>query len=353
MGAAPAGFEFGGTRIAPGARQRVDLPVADLYTSTPVTLPVRVVHGRAPGPVVFLSAALHGDEINGVEILRRLARMPVLDGLRGTLLVVPIVNTLAFLHQSRYLPDRRDLNRSFPGSETGSLAARLAHLFVQSVVRRCDYGVDLHTGAVHRPNLPQIRGDLAQPQVLRLARAFGVPLMLASEPTRGTLRDYTTGANIPVILYEGGEALRFDEVAIRIGVQGVLNVLYELDMLERPESASADQEAAEPVAARSSTWVRAPASGMLRAQAALGDLVRKGQRLALVGDPFGEVEQEALAPDDGVIIGRLHLPLVHEGDALFHLARVDDPRAVSRALERMRRRVAAPERGPSGEPAVV
>lgn len=348
---APAQFEIGGQAVAPGTRARVDLPVANLYTNTPVTLPVQVLRGEQAGPTVFISAALHGDEINGVEIIRRLTKMPVMEQLRGTLLAVPIVNTLAFLHQSRYLPDRRDLNRSFPGSETGSLAARLAHRFIREVVSRCDFGIDLHTGAIHRPNLPQIRGDLAQPDTLRLCQAFGVPLVLNSEPTGGTLREFTTRKNIPVILYEAGEALRFDEVSIRIGVQGVLNVLLELGMLPAPEGRPRTVPP-EPVIARSSTWVRAPESGVFRALVSLGEVVRRGQVLALVGDPFGEKEAEASSPADGVIIGRLNLPLVHEGDALFHVARVDDPEGVGRALERLQRRVAAPERGPSGEPAI-
>lgn len=343
-------FRIGGRDIAPGTRARVELTVANLYTSVPVTLPVQVLRGAKPGPAVFISAALHGDEINGVEVIRRLLKMPVMADIRGTLLAVPIVNTLAFLHQSRYMPDRRDLNRSFPGSESGSLAARLAHLFIREVVSQCQYGIDLHTGALHRPNLPQIRGDLSQPDTLRLATAFGVPLLLNSEPTDGTLRQFTTRKNIPVILFEGGEALRFDEVSIRIGVQGVVNVLQELDMLPRDIEKRA--KAPEPVVAKSSTWVRAPESGVLRAQVGLGEVVRRGQCMALVGDPFGEIEREAICPDDGVVIGRLNLPLVHEGDALFHVARVDEPDAVGRALGRLHRRVAAPERGPSGEPPI-
>ncbi|MGH8517685.1 MAG: succinylglutamate desuccinylase/aspartoacylase family protein, partial [Panacagrimonas sp.] len=215
-------FRISDTVVAPGERRLVNIPVAKLTTSQPVLLPVIVHRGAQPGPTMFLSAALHGDEIIGVEIIRRLLRMPALAALRGTLLAVPIVNTMAFLHQSRYLPDRRDLNRSFPGSKAGSLAARLACMFLREVVDRADYGIDLHTGAIHRPNLPQIRADVSNPESLRLAQAFGAPLLLNSEPTAGTLREYTTQKGIPVLLYESAEALRFDEVCIRIGVQGVL-----------------------------------------------------------------------------------------------------------------------------------
>lgn len=346
-----AEFVMGGRRVGRGERARIDLPVVNLYTSAPVTLPVVVVRGEEPGPVLFVSAALHGDEIIGVEIIRRLLRLPVLSELRGTLLAVPIVNTLAFLHQSRYLPDRRDLNRSFPGSKTGSLAARLASIFLHEVVDRADYGIDLHTGAIHRPNLPQIRGDLANAETLRLCKAFGIPLLLNSEPTEGTLREYTTRRGIPMILYESAEALRFDEVCIRIGVQGVLNVFYELGMLEQRRSVR--RQPMEPVIAESSIWARSPASGVLRAQVALGDVVQAGQELGVVGDPLSENETSVTSPATGVVIGRLNLPLVHEGDALFHVARVENPDSVGQALDRLRERIASARHGIDGEMPIV
>jgi predicted deacylase len=326
-------FEIAGIHIAPGETRTLQIPVATLYTSAPVSLPVRVVRGRETGPTLFVSAALHGDEIIGVEIIRRLLMMPAVKRLRGTLLAVPVVNTLAFVHQSRYLPDRRDLNRSFPGSETGSLAARLAHQFLKEVVGRSDYGIDLHTGAIHRPNLPQIRADLGNPENLRLARAFGAPLLLNSEPTAGTLREYTTQKGIPVLLYESSEALRFDEVCIGIGVRGVLNVLHELGMLPGKSATPLH----EPVIAKSSTWVRAPASGILRVMAALGSEVTKGQVIGVVADPLGEKEWAVPSTTDGVVIGRLSLPLVYEGDAVFHIARFGEPGAAAGVARHMKK----------------
>ncbi|NKF22172.1 succinylglutamate desuccinylase/aspartoacylase family protein [Solimonas marina] len=316
-----APLEFGGQTVAAGERRLIELPVGSLYTRTPVSLPVHIVRGCEPGPTMFVSAALHGDEINGVEIIRRLLLQPDMGQLRGTLLAVPIVNTLAFLHQSRYLPDRRDLNRSFPGSARGSLAARLARMFLTEIVGRSQYGVDLHTGALHRPNLPHIRADLQQPRMLALAQAFGVPLLLNSTPTPGTLRAYTTEQGIPVILYEAGEALRLDELAIRTGVRGVLSVMRALEML--PPVRRGAVQMPEPVVARSATWVRAPASGMLRTKVALGAQVLKGEALGVIGDPLGGDETPVLAASHGVVVGRTALPLVYEGDALFHLARFD------------------------------
>lgn len=324
---------IGGIAIAAGTRQTVNLTVADLTIGTPVQLPVIVHRGAKPGPVMFLSAAMHGDEINSVEIVRRVLKLPALSELAGTLLAVPVVNVLAFLHQSRYLPDRRDLNRSFPGSDSGSLAARLAHLFLSEVVGKADFGIDLHTGAIHRPNLPQIRADLSNADNKRLAKAFGAPLFLDSKPSEGTLRAYTTAKGIPAILYEACEALRFDETAIRIGVQGVANVMMELEML--PKAADAPVSTVAPIYAKSEGWARAPVSGILRSQAALGDAVKKGQTLGVIGNPFDEREVPVLAPFGGIIIGRVMLPLIYEGEAAFHIARVETPNEVEKKVDQI------------------
>ncbi len=307
---------IGGRRIAPGEQVSLDLPLAQLYTHSPLTMPVRVLRGRKPGPTLFVSAALHGDELNGVEIIRRLLRLPALKRLRGTLLAVPVVNVHGFINRSRYLPDRRDLNRSFPGLESGSLAARIAHCFIDEIVSRADYGIDLHTGAVHRGNLPQIRANLDTPGTRELALAFDAPLLLDSKPAPGTLREYTSENNIPVLLYESGEALRFDESCIQVGLRGVVNVMRALAMLPP----SRRKTAPTPAIAHGSLWVRAPSSGVLRTVMALGEQVRAGQVLGYIADTFGEAEQKITAPQGGLIIGKLNLPLVFEGEAVFHIA---------------------------------
>lgn len=311
-----------GTSVAPGTRLTIDLPVGRLYTHTPMTMPVHVVRGKAPGPRLFVSAAIHGDEINGVEIIRRLLKLPALKRIRGTLIAVPIVNVHGLIHHSRYLPDRRDLNRSFPGSETGSLAARLASLFMHEIVANSSHGIDIHTGAIHRSNLPQLRANLDEPETERLARAFEVPVMISANLRDGSLREAAAEVGIPMLLYEAGEALRFDEVAIRAGVKGITNVMRELDML--PPSRSRSRQSISPVIARSSTWVRAQESGILRALVPLGGRVKKGTLLGVVADPFGETEKQILANFSGIVIGRTNLPLVNEGDALYHIARFED-----------------------------
>lgn len=326
-----AEFSIGGVGIVAGERRSIDLPVISLYHAQ-LGMPVQVVRGKADGPVMFISAALHGDELNGVEIIRRLLTMSVLKRLRGCLVAVPIVNVQGFLTQSRYLPDRRDLNRSFPGSERGSLAARLAHVFLREVVERADYGIDLHTGAMHRPNLPQIRADLKQPQTLRMARAFGVPLILNSATREGSLREYTSAHQIPVLLYEAGEALRFDELAIRAGVRGVVAVMREVGMLP----AGKPRKLPEPVVADSSFWVRAPSSGIMRSDVHLGARVRAGQTLGYISDPFVYESVPVCTEDEGVVIGYSHLPPVNEGDALFHIARVPKAGAAAKLVTQFR-----------------
>lgn len=307
-----------GYTIKPGQRLTVDLPVTKLYTHTPIAIPIHVISGKKPGPRVFVCAAIHGDEINGVEIIRRLLKLSVLKRLRGTLITIPVVNAHGFLQHTRYLPDGRDLNRSFPGSERGSLAARLAHLFIEEIVKQCTHGIDLHTGAAHRTNLPQIRAYLDDPETLRLAQAFEVPVLLNSNIRDGSLREAAVELNIPLLLYEAGEALRFDELSIRAGVRGIVNVLKALDMLPTGKKKSV---AKKPFIARTNNWVRASASGIFVSRLRLGSMVQKNATLGVISDPFGENETAVTSPYEGIVIGRTNLPLVNEGDALMHIGR--------------------------------
>ena len=313
---ASGAIRVGDVEVAPGNRTQVDLPIADLSIHVPITMPVHVINGVRDGPVLFVSAAIHGDEINGVEIIRRMMKLGALGRLRGALIAVPIVNVPGFLNLSRYLPDRRDLNRSFPGSPRGSLAARLANMFLDEVLANSTHGIDLHTGAVHRENYPQMRVDLADPAAREMALAFGVSLVLNAGYREGSLRAAASDLNVPVIVYEAGEALRFDEAAIRAGVRGMVRVMENLGMLpgRRRESGSRP-----PTVVHSSRWVRAPSSGVVRARQQIGAQIQAGDTLAVVSDPLGEAESEIRAPMDGIIVGRTNLPLVHEGDALFHI----------------------------------
>jgi len=323
-------IRIGRVEVAAGESVILDLPMPSLYSHAPINRPVQVIHGKRDGPRLFVSAAVHGDEINGVEIIRRLLRMPLVRKLRGTLLAIPIVNVYGFVSRSRYLPDRRDLNRAFPGSERGSMAARLAELFLNEIVAQSDYGVDLHTGAVHRENLPQIRANLDHPETARIARAFHVPVLLNANVRDGSLRQVAMEYNIPILLYEAGEALRFDEHSIRAGVKGIVAVMRELEMLP---ASSRSRAYPEPLVARASTWVRAGRSGILRVTVPLGARVRKGQVIGVIADPFGQQELEVRASCGGIVIGRTNLPLVNEGEGLFHIARFDSTREAETTVE--------------------
>lgn len=312
-------FEIAGQSIAAGSVETVHLPVSTLPDHTPITLSVKVHHGKRPGPTMFVSAAVHGDEVIGVEIVRRLLRAPQLAHLRGTLLVVPVVNAFGFLTRSRYLPDRRDLNRCFPGHPSGSMGSRLAHIFLQEVVLRCDMGIDLHSAAIHRTNLPQIRISPRDVATRDMAQAFGAPVVLMSALRDGSLRREAAERGTCVLLYEAGEGLRFDEMAVRAGVAGILRVMRHQGMVPAKGIARAK---AQPYLCKSSTWLRAPAGGLLRTFRAEGETVEAGEILASVADPFGDVETTIEAPSAGILIGRAVLPVVNEGDAVFHLAQL-------------------------------
>jgi len=307
---------IGEITVAPGERKRTEIPVARLPTQTLLSLPVTVINGMEAGPRLWISAAIHGDEINGVEIIRQVLERINPSQLQGVLIAVPIVNVFGFIEQSRYLPDRRDLNRSFPGSPRGSLASRLADLFMTEVVSRCTHGIDLHTAAQHRTNLPQIRANLDDPETYACAKAFAAPLLMHSTMRDGSLRQAATKRGIPILLYEGGEALRFDACAMAVGVEGILRMMVGLKMIELklPQSLYPSLEVKE------SKWVRAPRSGILRLRVKLGQRVDKKQVLCIISDAFGENSIKAYAPFKGLVIGHTQNPLVNQGDGILHLA---------------------------------
>lgn len=323
-----APFRLGDKQIPAASRAIIDLPLMDISMHTPVNMPAHVVHGRRDGPVLFVCAALHGNEINGIEIIRRLLNLSAIKGLRGTLLAVPIVNVFGFLNQTRYLPDGRDLNRSFPGSPKGSLAGRLANLFLREVVAQSTHGIDLHTGAVHRTNFPQIRADLDDSETADLAHSFGVPLIINAGLRQGSLRAAAGERGVRVLVYEAGEALRFDETCIRAGVKGVIRVMQRLGMIARRSSGQLT-----PLTIRDSRWERAPSSGILRSIIEPGSAVREGELLGLISNPFGAAEVEVRAPFDGVLLGGTTLPVVYEGAALYHIGLSEGSKASADTLD--------------------
>ena len=302
--------------IEPGRSRRLELPVSRLPTQTMLYLPITVVNGVESGHKLWLSAAIHGDELNGVEIISQILAKVDPKKLKGTIIAVSIVNVFGFIEQSRYLPDRRDLNRSFPGSETGSLASRLANLFMREVVSHSTHGIDLHTAAVHRINLPQIRANLTDEDTYNCAKAFGAPLMMHASTRDGSLRHAATKKGIPVLLYEAGEALRFDPLAIKVGVEGIMRVMDSLGMYRDDSVATFPT----PIHSDRSKWIRASRGGIFHLEVALGDKVCKKQQLGYITDAFGEERVAIRASVEGIVISHIQNPLVNQGDAIVHLA---------------------------------
>lgn len=309
---------IGGQSFAAGKKGEVNLPIGSLIDYQPITMSVQVHRGKQNGPVLLLTAGIHGDELVGVEVLRRLLKSRRLQSLRGTLIVVPVVCMPAFLARTRYLPDRRDLNRLFPGSPDGSLGGRLAATFAEEVVTKCDYAIDFHTGANGRPNLPQIRISPGDDVGMELAKAFKPPVIIETSQRDGSLRSLFAKEKIPSLLYEAGEAYRLDPAAVRYGLRGVFSVMQHLGMLPPPRSVK--EPKTRTVVASGTTWVRAPQGGIFTPLVELGKAVNPSTKLGLVGDPFGRHETPVTSELEGVIIGLNREATADEGDALFHIA---------------------------------
>jgi hypothetical protein len=311
---------IGATTVAPGRKVRVELPFARMPTGSPASLPIAVINGRTAGPNVWISGGIHGDEINGVEVVRLVMRSLDARRLRGAVIAVPIVNPLGFLMRSRYLPDRRDLNRVFPGSPRGSTASRLAHLFMTEVVSHCSVGIDCHTASNHRMNLPQIRADVDDAETMRLARAFGAPFTIESRIRDGSLRQAATERGITMMVYEGGQSDRFDDDAIDFGVTGIMRTLRSLGMIDVTLPKPGRTRVV-----RRTKWIRARRGGLVEIEPGLGDRVVDGEVVARISDAFGLRPTTVKATSNGWVIARSLSPLVNPGDALLHVAADDEP----------------------------
>jgi predicted deacylase len=303
-----------GEEVEPGTAQRLAWSATELFEGVPVSTPVLAVNGASPGPTLCLTAAVHGDELNGIEMVRRVLHDIEPDKLSGAVIGVPIVNVQGFRRGSRYLPDRRDLNRYFPGNPNGSAAARIAHSLFAEIVAHCDALIDLHTGSFERANLPQIRADLRNPDVITLTLGFGSMVVLHSEPTVGTLRYAATSAGIPAVTVEAGGPSQLELAEVKHGVKGIETLLTTLGMVKKRRLWGDP----EPVYYRS-TWVRADNGGILLADVGLGTTVRKGDLLGTITDPMSNARSELRSPYAGRIIGMARNQVVMPGFAAFHV----------------------------------
>ncbi len=325
-------FEIGEVSVEAGTTKIIRIPFSSFPDHTDFSLNVKVIHGRHEGKRLFLSSTIHGDELNGIEVIRRVLASPLIKRLKGTLVAIPIVNLTGMFMQTRYLPDRRDLNRSFPGSETGSSASQLANTFLTEIIQRCTHGIDLHTGSNNRTNLPQVRCDFENEETLKMALVFGAPVILKAKLRDGSLREASEKVGIPSLTFEGGEALRFNENAIRSAVQGIFRVMGSLDMIPAEKCVSIKHS---PIISPVSRWVRAPATGIFRTMCALGDKVLKGDVIGKVSDSLGAHSVDVVATFDGIAVGRTLLPIVYKGDALFNVAWVPDPARAEATIEEL------------------
>jgi predicted deacylase len=318
---AGAAIEVAGVHVAAGETEEIEIHVEQLATGPWISIPVVVLNGRLAGPTVAVSAAIHGDEVNGVEAIRQLLMELRPADMAGTVIAVPVVNELGFMAGTRFLPDGRDLNRSFPGSPRGSLAARIAHLFMKEVISRSDYAIDLHCGSGRRGNLPQIRADLDDRRTMAAAEAFAAPATIHARVRDGSLREAATQHGVAMLLFEGGESNRFDPYAIDSAFDGVRRVLAELGVVDGAPGTSVAS-----FVSRETRWVRAARGGMLRLEVELGDWVERRAVLGNFSDIYGRRNLAVRTPVEGMVIGINRSPLINQGDALVHIA---EPEAVA------------------------
>jgi len=311
-------FTLGDTIVLPGETRHMRLPVSESYVSTQIEIPLTIINGMAEGPIVFVCAASHGDECNGTGIARELVYGVDHSNLRGVLVVAPVLNLPGFLRNERDLPDGRDLNRNFPGKPDGNSAQRIANAIFTKMVQKCDYGIDLHTATRGRSNILQVRGDMSNTEVRRIARAFGSEIIIDEPGLAGTLRRASTESGIPTITAEIGESQRFEKELVKSGLLGVLNVLHELGMLKGKQVPPIFQ-----VIVKKTEWVRANKGGILEMITEPRGLVSEGEELCTVTNPFGKEVGTVRAPFTGMVVGITNYPMVSPGSPICHLVKLD------------------------------
>jgi uncharacterized protein len=332
-------FSISGIPVAMGETREIYLKVSESYLASPIDIPVTVIRGHRPGPTAFVLAAIHGDEINGADIVRRLIFDVDHHAIAGTLIAVPVVNIPGFLAQTRYLPYHRDLNRFFPGKRKGNNAERVAARIFQEVVLKSDFGIDLHTAAEGRMNLPHVRGDMAHPRIRTLARAFGANVLVDQPGVRGSLRREATEAGVPTILFEAGETGKFSARVSQVGLRGVLNVLAAAGMWPKPDHPKPPFQ----VIVKGSDWLRSPKGGILSLAVKPGDLIYEGDVIGSLLNPFGKTVTQVRAATTGIVIGVTTAPLAIPGTGIAHVAKLKKTlatveRSIRKAEKAKRRR---------------
>ena len=315
-------IEILGKEIPRGKRVQLSLDIAKLHTQTKIEVPIIVERAEEDGPSILITGGIHGDEINGVEIVRQIVSKGYNKPIKGMVICIPVVNIFGFLNQSREFPDGRDLNRSFPGNRRGSLASRVAYFFTNKILPYADYCIDFHTGGASRFNAPQVRINPGDENLLKLAKIFNVPFSVYSKNLKKTYRSTCSKKEIPIILFEGGKSLESNTQIVNYGVRGTKRFLYYLDMLDSKFNVT--NPSRDTVVIEKSRWIRAQKSGMFHLKIKCNELVKKGAILATITDPYGKMKFNVIAPNKGYVINVNQAPIVHQGDAIFHMSTKDD-----------------------------
>ena len=305
--------------VAPGEEKLLKISIDRLPTGTLIDIPIYVFNSKKPGPTILVQAGLHGDEINGIEIVRRMLQQKRLKVKKGALIAVPILNIFGFIHFSRDVPDGKDVNRSFPGTKSGSMASRIAYHYTSEILQQIDCGIDLHTGGAQRHNYPQVRYTDEDQNSKQLATVFNAPITFPSRLIRGSFRNAAFRMQIPTIVFEAGESMRFDDYGIIQGMQGILNVLDHFEMAAKKDPLIAKKK--KTIFLTERKWLRAPTAGMFIPEVINGNRIKKGQELGLITDTYAKNRKKIKAPFDGHIICINHQAVVNQGDALFHVGR--------------------------------
>lgn len=306
-----------GKKILPGESAEINFKTAKLYTTTSVEVPVFVERSKKKGPVILVTAGIHGDEINGIEIVRQLISRKINQPKKGTTICIPLLNVFGFLNMSRQFPDGRDLNRVFPGLANGSLASRFAYQFVNEILPVADFCIDFHTGGASRFNAPQVRVVKNHEKLLEYARIFGAPFIVYSKNIHKSYRQTCAVLKKPILLYEGGKSRDSNKEIARMGLQGVMRILAHFDMLREKFKVP---KASESIIIEEATWMRAKFSGLLHVKIPIGKFVEKGENIAVITDPYGKFRHKVLAKHRGYVININQSPIVYQGDAIVHLS---------------------------------
>ena len=304
--------------ILAGDSKTINMEIAKLHTMNKLKIPIIVERSKLDGPTVLFTACLHGDEINGTEIVRQLIIQKINKPKRGTIICIPIINIFGFINKTREFPDGRDLNRVFPGSKTGSLASRFAYYILKDIIPHVDYAIDFHAGGASRFNAPQIRIVPENPELKKLSDVFNAPFTLYSKNISGSFRNSCDKLGVKMLLFEGGKSLDINEEVTNDAIEGTKRFLDHLDMLNPRKKANIKSK--KPIYIEKSNWVRAKYSGMFHGMVKIGSFIKKGELIATISDPYGKVEHKMKAPHDGYVINVNDAPIVYQGDAIFHVS---------------------------------